>query len=225
MEVRGGLELIDVAPGLSIDLDVHGLASHDSGDSDEYEEWGVSGGFRYDPRPETAAGPLVSLVHSWNPAGGGGLGEALWRSDPALRGPPSRSSGRGQDNLSAEFAWGFNTFGAVSVPWARVGTTGAGEELRLGYSLLTHRGIPSFEFSESAFGREYILGWEFSLRCRMRVAVRMLHGTGLPGDLSDTGLEIRFRSIIPRQASSGSSCGAPQPLFRSGAPNLGLAVP
>ena len=70
-------------PGLNIDLDVHGLASHDAGDSDEYGEWGVSGGFRYDPRPETAAGPLVSLVHSWNPAGGGGLREALWRNDPA----------------------------------------------------------------------------------------------------------------------------------------------
>ena len=114
------------------------------------------------------------------------------------------------------------------MPWARVGATGAGEELRLGYSLLTHRGIPSFEFSESAFGREYILGWEFSLRCRMRVAVRMLHGTGLPGDLSDTGLQIKFRSIIPRLASSGSpgsaSCGAPQSLFQSGAPNLGLAL-
>ena len=119
MEVRGGLEVIDVLPGLNIDLDVHGLASHDAGDSDEYEEWGVSGGFRYDPRPETAAGPLVSLVHSWNPAGGGGLREALWRNDPARRGPPSL--GCQEDTLSAEFARGFNTFGVVSVPWARVG--------------------------------------------------------------------------------------------------------
>ena len=210
MEVRGGLEVIDVLPGLNIDLDVHGPASHDAGDSDEYEEWGVSGGFRYDPRPETAAGPLVSLVHSWNPAGGGGLREALWRNDPARRGPPCL--GRQEDTLSAEFARGFNTFGVVSVPWARVGTTGAGEERRLGYSLLTHRGIASLEFGESAFGREYILGWEFSLRCRIQVAVRMMHGTGLPGELSDTGLQIGFRSIIPPPGSSGSpsaSCGAP----------------
>ena len=229
VEVRGGLEFIDVLPGLSLDVDVHGLVSHDAGDSDEYEEWGVSGGFRYDPRPETAAGPLVSLVHSWSPADSVGLGQALWRNDPARRGPAGASTGRGQENLSAEFAWGFETFGALSVPWARMGNIGAGGEYRLGYSLLTGRGIPSLEFGESAFGREYALGWEFSLRCRIQVAVRMTHGTGLPGDRSDTGLRIGFRSIMPRRASGGSpggaSCGMAQPLFQSGASSLGPALP
>ena len=229
VEVRGGLEFIDVLPGLSLDVEVHGLASHDSGDSDEYEEWGVSGGFRYDPRPETAAGPLVSLVHSWSPADSVGLGQALWRNDPSRRGPAGASTGRGQENLSAEFAWGFETFGALSVPWARMGNTGAGGEYRLGYSLLTGRGIPSLEFGESAFGREYALGWEFSLRCRIQVAVLMTHGTGLPGDRSDTGLRIGFRSIMPRRASGGSpggaSCGMAHPLFQSGASSLGSALP
>ena len=229
VEVRGGLEFIDVLPGLSLDVEVHGLVSHDAGDTDEYEEWGVSGGFRYDPRPETAAGPLVSLVHSWSPADSVGLGQALWRNDPARRGPAGASTGRGQENLSAEFAWGFETFGALSVPWARMGNTGAGGEYRLGYSLLTGRGIPSLEFGESAFGREYTLGWEFSLRCRIQVAVRMTHGTGLPGDRSDTGLRIGFRSIMPRRASGGSpggaSCGMAQPLFQSGASSLGPALP
>ena len=229
VEVRGGLEFIDVLPGLSLDVEVHGLVSHDAGDSDEYEEWGVSGGFRYDPRPETAAGPLVSLVHSWSPADSVGLGQALWRNDPARRGPAGASTGRGQENLSAEFAWGFDTFGALSVPWARMGNTGAGGEYRLGYSLLTGRGIPSLEFGESAFGREYALGWEFSLRCRIQVAVLMTHGTGLPGDRSDTGLRIGFRSIMPRRASGGSpggaSCGMAHPLFQSGASSLGSALP
>ena len=229
VEVRGGLEFIDVLPGLSLDVEVHGLVSHDAGDSDEYEEWGVSGGFRYDPRPETAAGPLVSLVHSWSPADSVGLGQALWRNDPSRRGPAGASTGRGQENLSAEFAWGFDTFGALSVPWARMGNTGAGGEYRLGYSLLTGRGIPSLEFGESAFGREYALGWEFSLRCRIQVAVLMTHGTGLPGDRSDTGLRIGFRSIMPRRASGGSpggaSCGMAHPLFQSGASSLGSALP
>ena len=229
VEVRGGLEFIDVLPGLSLDVEVHGLVSHDAGDTDEYEEWGVSGGFRYDPRPETAAGPLVSLVHSWSPADSVGLGQALWRNDPARRGPAGASTGRGQENLSAEFAWGFDTFGALSVPWARMGASGAGRELRVGYSLLTGRGIPSLEFGESAFGREYALGWEFSLRCRIQVAVRMTHGTGLPGDRSDTGLRIGFRSIMPRRASGGSpggaSCGMAHPLFQSGASSMGPALP
>ena len=48
VEVAGGLEFSDLAPGLSLDVGVRGLVSHES---DDYEEWGVSGGFRYDPRP------------------------------------------------------------------------------------------------------------------------------------------------------------------------------
>ena len=108
--------------------------------------------------------------------------------------------------------------GAVSVPWARVGATGAGEELRLGYSLLTHRGIPSFEFSESAFGREYILGWKFSLRCRVQMAVQLLRTTDSLGEREDTGIELRFRSVARRGASGTGTCDTLQPLFTSGAP-------
>ena len=57
MEVVAGMEFIDVAPGLSFDLAVRGLLAHEV---EDYEEWGVAGGFRYDPAPGTAVGPLVS---------------------------------------------------------------------------------------------------------------------------------------------------------------------
>ena len=213
VEVAGGLEFSDLAPGLSLDVGVRGLVSHES---EDYEEWGVSGGFRYDPRPGSVAGPLVSLSHSSGPADGGGLRQALWH-DQMSRGQTG-SLGSRRDMLSAEFAYGFKAFGTLGVPWARIGTTGTGREYRLGYSLLTRRGIPSLEFGQSAFGRELRLGWEFSLRCRVQMAVQLLRTTDSLGEREDTGIELRFRSIARRGTSGTGTCDTLQPLFTSGAP-------
>ena len=212
VEVGGGLKFIGVAPGLSLDLAVRGLVSHEA---EDYEEWGVSGGFRYDPDPGTAAGPLVSLSHSWGPAGSGGLQQALWRNE--LSRAPTPSLGSRADVLSAEFAYGFKAFGALGIPWARLGTTGAGEEYRLGYSLLTHRGIPSLELARSAFGREYRMGWEFALRCRAQVAVQVRHSADALGERADTRFEIRFRSVARKGPHGGSACETLQPLLATGA--------
>ena len=213
VEVAGGLEFSDLAPGLSLDVSVRGLVSHES---EDYEEWGVSGGFRYDPRPGSVAGPLVSLSHSSGPADGGGLRQALWH-DRMSRGQAA-SFGSRRDMLSAEFAYGFKAFGALGVPWARIGTTGMGRDYRLGYSLLMRRGIPSLEFGQSAFGRELRLGWEFSLRCRVQMAAQLLHTTDSLGEREDTGIELRFRSFVRRGTSSPGTCGTLQPLFTSGTP-------
>ena len=213
VEVAGGLEFSDLAPGLSLDVSVRGLVSHES---EDYEEWGVSGGFRYDPRPGSVAGPLVSLSHSSGPAEGGGLRQALWH-DRMSRGQAASFESR-RDMLSAEFAYGFKAFGALGVPWARIGTTGMGRDYRLGYSLLTRRGIPSLEFGQSAFGRELRLGWEFSLRCRVQMAAQLLHTTDSLGEREDTGIVLRFRSIVRRGTSGTGTCGTLQPLFTSGAP-------
>ena len=213
VEVAAALEFSDLAPGLSLDVGVRGLVSHES---EDYEEWGVSGGFRYDPRPGSVAGPLVSLSHSSGPADGGGLRQALWHDQMSRGQAPSVGSRR--DMLSAEFAYGFKAFGALGVPWARVGTTGMGGDYRLGYSLLTRRGIPSLEFGRSAFGRELRLGWEFSLRCRVQMAVQLLHTTDSLGEREDTGIELRFRSIARGGASGTGTCDTLQPLFTSAAP-------
>ena len=213
VEIGGALEFLDVAPGLSLDLAVRGLLSHQVQD---YEEWGISGGFRYDPDPGTAAGPLVSLSHAWGAPGSGGLQQALWRNDMSRA--PTPSLGSQADMLSAEFAYGFKVFGALGIPWARVGTTGAGEEYRLGYSLFTHRGIPSLELGRSGFGRQYRIGWEFGLRCRAQVALQMLHTADSLGERANTGFEIKFRSIPRKGPSGGGTCETIQPLFTSGAP-------
>ena len=147
-EVGASLQLIDVTPGLSLSLSVRGLVSHES---EDYEEWGGSGGLRYDPEPASAAGLMVSLTHSWGAAQSGGLQQAL-RGNGLSR-PPTPLLARREEQLSAEFAYGFEAFGALGIPWARFGTTGAGKDFGVGYSLSTHRGLFSLEHGQSALGR------------------------------------------------------------------------
>ena len=212
-EVGASLRLIDVAPGLSLSVGVRGLVSHES---EEYEEWGGSGGLRYDPEPGSAAGPLISLTHSWGAAQSGGLQQAL-RGNGLSR-PPMPLLARREEQLSAEFAWGFEAFGALGVPWARVGTAGAGEDYRVGYSLFTHRGIPSLELGRSALGREVRVGWALTVRCRAQVAVQVLNSAAGPGERTNTGFELTLRSIAPGGRPGAASCDTLQPLFTSGAP-------
>ena len=201
VEVSGALDFIEVAPGLNLNLGVRGLVSHES---EDYEEWSVSGGFRYDPEQGTATGPLVSLTHSWGPTGSGGLQQALWQNERSR--VPASSLTRESEQLSAEFAYGFDTFGVLGVPWARVGTTGAGKEYRLGYSLFTDRGTPSIELGQSAFAREYRLGWEFNLQCRVHLVVQVLHIDDRLGERADTGVEIKFSSITRKGSSGRDHC-------------------
>ena len=201
VEVSGVLDFIDVVPGLSLNLGVRGLVSHES---EDYEEWSVSGGFRFDPEPGTASGPLVSLTHSWGPTGSGGLQQALWQNERSRA--PAPSLARESEQLSAEFAYGFEAFGVLGVPWARLGTTGAGKEYRVGYSLFTGRGTPSLELGQSASGREYRLGWEFNLQCRAHLVIQVLHTADSLGERADTGVEIQFRSIARKGSSGRGAC-------------------
>ena len=214
-EVAAGLQLVDVAPGLSLSLNVRGLVSHES---EDYKEWGGSGGLRYDPQPASAAGPLISLTHSWGGPDSGALQQALRRNGLSRPAAPSRA--RRDERLSAEFAYGFHAFGGLGIPWARVGTTGAGTDYRLGYRLFTRKGAPSLELAQSAFGREYRMGWAFKVGCRAQVAVQLLHTAARPGERSDTGFELTFGSLAPGARSAAAACGTLQPLFTAdAAPN------
>ena len=209
-EVGANLRFIDIVPGLSLNFGANGLVSHDV---EDYEEWSSSGALRYDPEPDSPAGPLVSLTHSWGaartaPLAGvpGAAGLAPARTHPLAR---------RDERLSAEFAWGFHAFGALGIPWAQVGTSGSERQYRLGYRLITHRGMPSAEIGASAFAREYRLGWEFAVGCRALVALQVQHtAAGLHGP-ADTAFELKFRSI---GRGVRSACTMHKPRFTAGLP-------
>ena len=177
----------------------------------EYEEWGGSGGLRYDPSPESPAGPLISLTHSW----GASQTAALPRAPGPDGLPPSWSPApaRRNERLSAQFAWGLHAFGGLGIPWAQVGHFGPEREYRLGYRLVTHRGIPAVELDRSVFARDYAVSWAFAVRCRAHVAVKVRHtAAGLYGP-ADKGLELTFRSISP-----GAACDLAEARLEPGQP-------
>ena len=212
VELSGALDLIDLAPGLSLNLGVRGLLSHDA---EEYEEWGVTGGLRYDPDPGSESGPKVSLSHSWGAASGDtAFGRASWRAgDPgSLRTPRSLPTAVAPlaQRLDATFAYGFETLGGAAVPWLRVGSDGrAGADYRLGLTGQTPRGSPTVEFGESARARELRLGWAFTLRCRVRVNVELMHAAERLGGRDDSGFRIAFGSLPGRACAAAARLNRP----------------
>lgn len=210
-ELGANLRLMDVVPGLSITFGVRGLVSHDV---EDYEEWSGSGGLRYDPEPDSPAGPLISLTRAW-----GAVRHVSLPGVPGAAGlPPSRAQplARPNERLGAEFAWGFEAFGGLAVPWAQLGTSGPDRDVRLGYRLIAHRGIPALEIGRSAFARHYALGWAFTPGCRAHVAIRVQHTAAGRDRPADTGIELTFRSIAP---GARSKCAITVPL-----PNPGPAL-
>ena len=207
-ELGANLRVMDLVPGLSLTLGVRGLLSHDV---KEYEEWGGSGGLRYDPSPESPAGPLVSLTHSW----GASRTAALTRAPGSDGLPPSPSPALAPrtERLSAQLAWGLHAFGGLGVPWAQVGHAGPDREYRLGYRLITHRGIPAVELGRSAFAHDYAVSWAFAVRCRAHFAVEVRHTAAGPYGPADTGFELSVRSIAP-----GAACDMAGPKLDPGLP-------
>ncbi len=215
VELSGALDVLGLAPGLSLNLGVRGLLSHEV---ESYEEWGVTGGLRYDPDAGSEAGPRVSLIHSWGTAGAGAGGQsrrALLRDGPA-RALASAPAPRAQ-RLDASFAWGFETGAGAAIPWLRVGSGGhSGRDYRLGLTAATARGAPTVEFGESARGRDLRLGWAFTLRCRVRMNVELMRTAGRLGGLDDNGFRIGFGSL------AGGGCAAPAAFSPSPGRGIGL---
>ncbi len=192
-EVGGGLDWYDLVPGLAVNLGARGLIAHGE---DEFEEWGFSGGLRYDPTPASPEGLQVGLTRSWGAPLNGGLQSRMWADAPARHSAAMRP--RQQQQFNAELAYGLETRRGIGIPWARAGLFGSGKEYRLGYSMLTRHGVPSLQVGESMYGRDYRLGWDVNVDCRAQVTLELSHIEGIREDGSDTGITLRFRSLMHR---------------------------
>ena len=200
-EISGGLDWYGLVPGLSFNVGARGLVAHGA---DEFSEWGYSGGLRYDPTPASPQGLIVGLKRSWGAPLSGGLQDAMWNDSPL------RQAANGgflqQQTLNAEVAYGFDAPGGVGVPWARAGLFGPDKEYRFGYRMITRYGIPSLEWGESPYGRDYRLGWEHDFNCRAQVTVELIHSEGIRDAGPDTGIMLRVRSLM--RPSGSPACGS-----------------
>ena len=209
VEVSGGLDWEGLTPGLSVNLGARGLIAHGA---DEFEEWGLSGGVRYDPTPSSHEGLRLGLTQSLGAPIHGRLGNMLWNQTPT---PHLAALDTGQQ-LNAELAYGLETPVGLGIPWARAGLSGDSGGFRLGYSLITRYGVPSVELGDSMVGRDFRLAWELNVRCSARVRFEFMHGAGNPGVKSDTGLALSFRSLLRQPGIS--RCQAPAPTRLSVSP-------
>ena len=199
LEVGGGLDWHGLMPGLTFNAGVRGLITHGA---DEFEEWGYSGGLRYDPTPASSQGLLLGITRSMGAPLHGGLRNTLWAEDLVLPSLPGDS--RRQQQINAEFSYGFETLSGMGLPWARVGLSGQEKEYRLGYRMFTRYGVPSLEMGKTWYGRDLRLGWEFQVDCQAQIMVELMHSQGLRQARSNTGIRLQFR--VPMYLPWRSQC-------------------
>ena len=199
LEVGGGLDWHGLMPGLTFNAGVRGLITHGA---DEFEEWGYSGGLRYDPTPASSQGLLLGITRSMGAPLYGGLRNTLWAEDLVLPSLPGDS--RRQQQINAEFSYGFETLSGMGLPWARVGLSGQEKEYRLGYRMFTRYGVPSLEMGKTWYGRDFRLGWEFQVDCQAQIMVELMHSQGLRQARSNTGIRLQFR--VPMYLPWRSQC-------------------
>ena len=208
IEVSGALDWEGLTPGLSVNLGARGLIAHGA---DEFEEWGVSGGVRYDPTPSSHEGLRLGLAQSLGAPINGRLGNMLWNQTPT----PHLAALDTEQQLNAELAYGLETGVGLGIPWVRAGLAGGSGGFRLGYSLITRYGVPSVELGNSIVGRDFRLAWELNVRCSARVRFEFMHGSGNSGAKTDTGLALSFRSLLRQPGISNCQAVAPTRLSMS----------
>ena len=199
LEVGGGLDWHGLMPGLTFNAGVRGLITHGA---DEFEEWGYSGGLRYDPTPASSQGLLMGITRTTGAPLHGGFRNTLWAEDLVLPSLPGES--RRQQQINAEFSYGFETQSGMGLPWARVGLSGQEKEYRMGYRMFTRYGVPSLEMGKTWYGRDLRLGWEFQVDCQAKIMVELMHSQGFRQASSNTGIKLQFR--VPMYLPWRSQC-------------------
>ena len=117
LETGGGLRYADPAAGLTLEGRARTLFAH----SGDYEEWGVSGSVRFDPRP-VGLGLAISVQPAWGRAASGV--RRLWET-----GVTGEASGADQavGRVTTRIAYGVGTrWGGVMTPYTDMSQSGDG---------------------------------------------------------------------------------------------------
>ncbi len=147
VEVGAGLSWSAPAAGLTSDLRLYGLASHEAGG---YDEWGASGSLRLAP-DSSGRGLSLSMTPSWGAREQAGR---LWGAAPgALAG--NGGGGQPGGRLDTELGYGLPlSHGMTGTPYAGFGFGEAGaRSYRLGWRLASDR-LQSFSLDIETTRRE-----------------------------------------------------------------------
>ena len=149
VDIGGGVAWLDPVRGLRADVGARGLFLHEEQD---YEEWGVTGGFTLEPGGGTDRGLSLSLRHSVGASATGGV-DALFGRD-TLSGLGA-GSGAGE-RLEARAEYGVGVLGGelTGTPYLGFGRTGGLDDVRLGWRFET----PARDALDVRFGVEATRG-------------------------------------------------------------------
>ena len=170
-DIGAGLALTAPSRGLSAEIRVRGLLTHEA---DGMREWGVSGTLAWDPAPDSDRGLSLSLSQTVGAQASGGADALLARPTLAGLGAEEDEGPLGR-RLDARLGYGLGVFDDrwTATPELGLGLSDTGRELRLGWRL-TERVAAGLAFElgvegtrrESAdghanpeYGLEVGLGW------------------------------------------------------------------
>ncbi len=129
LELGGGLAWSAPTLGLTLDVSGRTLIAHED---DDFTDRGLAAALTFDPRPESARGPSLSLRQDVGDRAEGGL-DALFAPDPLADRTESTATAR----WTLEGAWGFSALGGrfTASPHATLGLSPDTRETTLGWRL------------------------------------------------------------------------------------------
>ena len=137
VDLGGGVAYADPVSGLTLDLRVRALMAHEAA---EFQEWGLSGSFIYDPNPSSERGLVFSLRTAHGAAATGGA-EALFNRSTLANLAANDDEPNGSA-FEAEMGYGLGVFGDrfTGTPWAGLRSSESTHDWRLGWRLAPVRG-------------------------------------------------------------------------------------
>ena len=128
VDIGGGIEWVDPALGLAVDLHAHGLLAHEAGG---FAEQGVSGSVLWDRDRSSERGLEATLSQSLGASGP--AGDLLERRTMAGLGQADDGGSTGR--LDAKLGYGLAVFGNrfTGTPWIGVGLSGSARDYTLGW--------------------------------------------------------------------------------------------
>ena len=132
-DIGAGLALTAPSRGLSAEIRVRGLLTHEA---DGMREWGVSGTLAWDPAPDSDRGLSLSLSQTVGAQASGGADALLARPTLAGLGAEEDEGPLGR-RLDARLGYGLGVFDDrwTATPELGLGLSDTGRELRLGWRL------------------------------------------------------------------------------------------
>ncbi len=149
VELGGGLAWSAPTLGLTLDVSGRTLIAHDD---DDLKDRGLAAALTFDPRPESARGPSLSLRQDVGDRAEGGL-DALFAPDPLAERTESTATAR----WTLEGAWGLPALGGrfTASPHAALGLSHDTRETTLGWRLTPQApAAPDLTFGVKATRRE-----------------------------------------------------------------------